>query len=186
MLVYCDGESHCWDVIAVNQSSIHQLYSYNLRERRWMTSRPKADVKVRRFLESAAVCGAAMLRLTPSEMMPSSVHTPEFRRSRRSSRVRLDVLLEVQDEKFAFAGQTLVVNLHGALIRTSAALKVGNAVTIHVHQTGKVAAGRIVFASYEDSPHYGVELQQPGDIWGLTDPSADWGNVVSDDSHTTT
>jgi hypothetical protein len=50
-----------------------------------------------------------------------------------------------------------VVNLHGALIRTAAPLQLGMPVTIHVHRTGKAAAGRVVFASYETPPHYGVE-----------------------------
>ena len=99
---------------------------------------------------------------------------PEHRRSRRSSRVKYDVLVELQGEQFAYAGETLVVNLHGALIRTSAPLELGNIVTIHVQQTGKVAPGRVVFASYENSPHYGVELNKPANIWGMTDISADW------------
>lgn len=48
-------------------------------------------------------------------------------------------------------------------------LELGNLVTIHVQQTGGVAHGRIVFASYKESPHYGVELDKPANIWGLTD-----------------
>ena len=100
--------------------------------------------------------------------------SPESRRSRRSSRMKCDVLVELQGERIAYAGETVVVNLHGALIRTSAILELGNLVTIHVQQTGKVAPGRVVFASYEKSPHYGVELDKPANIWGLTDPPADW------------
>ena len=82
--------------------------------------------------------------------------------------------VELQGERIAYAGETVVVNLHGALIRTSATLELGNIVTIHVQQTGKAAPGRVVFASYEPSRHYGVELDKPDNIWGLADAPADW------------
>ena len=104
---------------------------------------------------------------------------PDPRRSRRSSRINYDVLVELQDERVAYAGETVVVNLHGALIRTSAILQPGNLVTIHVLRTGKAAQGRIVWASYENSPHYGVELHKPSNIWGLTDAPVDWQDVLS-------
>lgn len=95
-------------------------------------------------------------------------HRQESRRSRRSSRISYDVLVELQAERFAYAGQTVVVNLHGALIRTSAPLELGTLITLHVHSTGKAAPGRIVFASYENTPpHFGVELDKPANIWGL-------------------
>ena len=61
-----------------------------------------------------------------------------------------------------------------ALIRTSAVLDQGYRVIIHVHRTGKAAPGKIVFASYDNAPHYGVELETPANIWGLTDVPADW------------
>ena len=104
---------------------------------------------------------------------------PESRRSRRSSRLSYDVLVELQGERFAYAGETAVVNLHGALIRTSANLELGTPVTIHVYRTGKAAPGRIVFASYDSSPHYGVELDQPANIWGLTDAPSDWQELLA-------
>lgn len=98
----------------------------------------------------------------------------ESRRSRRSTRINYDVIVELKGERFAYAGETSVVNLHGALISTTAPLELGTQVTIHVHQTGKAAPGRIVFASYEKPPHYGVELDKPANIWGLTDTPPDW------------
>lgn len=104
----------------------------------------------------------------------------ESRRSRRSSRITYDVLVELKDERFAWAGETVVVNVHGALIKTSAVLELGNRVTIHVHSTGKAASGRVVFASYEHSPHFGVELDKPANIWGLRDAPADWQQALND------
>lgn len=100
--------------------------------------------------------------------------TSESRRSRRSTRISYDVIVELKGERFAYAGETSVVNLHGALIRTTAPLELGTQVTIHVHRTGQAAPGRIVFASYEKPPHFGVELDKPANIWGLTDTPPDW------------
>ena len=48
--------------------------------------------------------------------------------TRRSTRIETDVLIEVQGEGFAYAGETVRVNLHGALIRTSAPLEIGTPV----------------------------------------------------------
>lgn len=98
----------------------------------------------------------------------------EAGRNRRTSRVKYDVLVELKDERFAYAGETVVVNLHGALIRSSAALDLGSPVIIHVQQTGKAAPAKVVFASYDRPPHYGVELESPDNIWGITDAPPDW------------
>ena len=89
------------------------------------------------------------------------------------------MLVELHGEQFAYAGETSVVNLHGALISTAAPLELGTQVTIHVQQTGKASPGRIVFASYEKSPHYGVELDKPANIWGLTDTPPDWQEILN-------
>jgi hypothetical protein len=106
-------------------------------------------------------------------------HSPDLRRSRRTSRVKYDVLVELQGEHFAYAGETLVVNMHGALIRTSARLELGSEVVVHVQQTGKAAPGRVVFAGYDQVAHYGVELHKPENIWGLTDSPPDWQTFVN-------
>jgi hypothetical protein len=93
---------------------------------------------------------------------------------RRSTRVQTDVLIEVQGEGFAYAGETVTVNLHGALIRTSAALAIGTLVTIHVHRTGKSAPAHIVFAGSEANSQYGIELERPSNIWGISATPEDW------------
>lgn len=91
---------------------------------------------------------------------------------RRSTRIPTDVLVEVQGEGFAYAGETITVNLHGALVRIAAPLKRGDRVTIHVHRTGKSATGAVVFASGESQ--FGIELEMPDNIWGVAIPPADW------------
>jgi hypothetical protein len=92
---------------------------------------------------------------------------------RRSTRIAADILIEVQGEKFAYAGETITVNLHGALVRIAAPLKPGDRVTVHVHQTGKSAIASIVFADYEVS-RFGIELECPDNIWGVSTPPPDW------------
>lgn len=93
--------------------------------------------------------------------------------SRRSTRIAHDVLVEVQGERFAYAGETLMVNLHGALIRIAAPLKIGDRIVLYVQNTGKSAEAHIVFAD-EDSSQFGMELEHPENIWGVIIPPEDW------------
>ena len=92
---------------------------------------------------------------------------------RRSTRIATDVLIEVEGERYASAGETVTVNLHGALVRISAPLKLGERITIHVHKTGKSATGVVVFADDQLS-QFGLELECPENIWGVDVPPSDW------------
>ena len=71
-------------------------------------------------------------------------------------------------------GETIVVNLHGALVKTSSRLEVGAAIAIHVQLTGKSADARVVFASLEHPLGFGIALDKPQNIWGISLPPADW------------
>ena len=93
--------------------------------------------------------------------------------ARRSTRIATDVLIEVQGEGFAYAGETITANLHGALIRTSAPLKLGDRITVHVQSMGKSAVATVVFADPE-SAQFGLELENPDNLWGIAVPPADW------------
>lgn len=93
--------------------------------------------------------------------------------SRRSTRIATDVLVEIQGESFAYAGQTLTVNAHGALVRIAAPLKIGDQVVLYVQSTGMSAGARVVFAD-GDSSQFGVELETPENIWGVSVPPDDW------------
>ena len=92
---------------------------------------------------------------------------------RRSTRIATDVLIEVQGDGFAYAGETIMANLHGALFRSSAPLKVGDHITIYVQSTGKSGIAVIVFADEHES-QFGLELEQPENIWGVVIPPSDW------------
>lgn len=92
---------------------------------------------------------------------------------RRSTRITTDILIEVQGEGFAYAGQTVTVNVHGALIRTSAPLKLGDQITLHVHLTGQSTIATVVFA-IEELSHFGIELDHAENIWGILATPDDW------------
>jgi len=96
---------------------------------------------------------------------------------RRSTRIPTDIRVEVKSDRFAYAGETITVNLHGALVRISAPLKVGDRVTLQVHHTGRSAPGAVVFAD-KGSSQFGVELERPENIWGVRVPPTDW-KIVS-------
>jgi hypothetical protein len=102
--------------------------------------------------------------------------TPVTHESRRSTRVRLKVVVEARgiSEPLTCEGETLVVNLHGALILTAVALRVGMKISIHVHLTGKRAPAEVVYVDPDQPRHSGIKLERPENIWGLSWPPDDW------------
>ena len=96
--------------------------------------------------------------------------------SRRSTRVRLKVRIEVLgvSEPLTCEGETFVVNLHGALILTAVALRVGMKIGIHVLLTDKRAIADVVYVDPEQPRHCGINLERPGNIWGMSLPPEDW------------
>jgi hypothetical protein len=101
---------------------------------------------------------------------------PVDREARRSTRVRLKVRIEVLgvSEPLTCEGETFVVNLHGALILTAVALRVGMKIGIHVLLTDKRAIADVVYVDPEQPRHCGINLQKPGNIWGISLPPEDW------------
>ena len=99
--------------------------------------------------------------------------------ARRSTRIATDVLVELQGEGFAYAGKTVTLNLHGALVHVLAPLKLGDRVTLHVHLTGKSAPAGVVFVD-EAASEFGIELDVTDNIWGVAMPPADWNMRTSD------
>jgi len=101
--------------------------------------------------------------------------TPERRQNlRRSTRVPIRIRIEVEATGFSCEGETIVVNLHGALVKTSSALQLGTRTSVHVQLTGKSAAARVVFASRERPLEFGIGLDEPQNIWGVSLAPADW------------
>lgn len=92
--------------------------------------------------------------------------------SRRSTRIPTHVVIEVKSDGSAHVGETIIVNLHGALVQVAASLKLGDRITIHVPHTGKSAVAVVVFVEREVS-QFGMELEHPENIWGVVAP-LDW------------
>ena len=71
-------------------------------------------------------------------------------------------------------GETIVVNLHGALILTGIELRIGMRIWIHVYLTDKRATARVVCVDSENPLQCGIELDKPQNIWGISLPPDDW------------
>jgi hypothetical protein len=101
---------------------------------------------------------------------------PIFRENRRSTRVplKIDIKVEGGSEHLTCEGETIVVNLHGALISTTIKLGVGMKISVHVFLTDKRAGARVVYVSTESPLRCGIELDRPQNIWGVFLPPDDW------------
>ena len=71
-------------------------------------------------------------------------------------------------------GETIVVNRHGALIWTSALLRLEMKIEVHVILTDKRAVAKVVYVDPERPRVCGIELGEPENIWGLSLPPHDW------------
>jgi len=73
--------------------------------------------------------------------------TLTFRELRRSTRVPLKVVIAIEGgaESRTCEGETIVVNLHGALIATEIGLRSGMRISIRVYLTDKRAAAQVVY-----------------------------------------
>lgn len=108
----------------------------------------------------------------------TDVDTPSLlpSESRRSTRVPLRVLISAQGvgEPLTCEGETLIVNIHGALILTAIAIPEGTKINIRVYITGKHSAARVVYVDPEEPRRCGIALASPQNIWGVSLPPADW------------
>jgi len=117
-------------------------------------------------------------------MYPSLVPPPEtFRESRRSTRVPLKVVITVQGPpSLECQGETIVVNLHGALILTDIGLSVGMRISIHVYLTDKRATARVVYVDPGNLLRCGIELDEPQNTWGVTLSPDNWDETADFDA----
>ena len=75
--------------------------------------------------------------------MPSEPNSRQYQR--RSTRVLLALLIEIHDSAEAFPAETIVVNLHGALISTSIPLNIGMTISVYVYLTDKRSMCKVVY-----------------------------------------
>jgi len=90
-----------------------------------------------------AKAGPFVLRIP--RLYASAMNGGPFRNSRRSTRVPVKVAIEVLrgTERMRCEGETILVNLHGALILTSQGLSAGSNISIHVQLSDKRANAEI-------------------------------------------
>jgi hypothetical protein len=108
--------------------------------------------------------------------------TPIAPDSRRSTRVALKVAIRELTISLACEGETIVVNLHGALLSTAIALSVGEQVEIQVYLTSKRADAKVVYIDPIQPLHCGIELAKPQNIWGISLPPDDWEEGALEDA----
>ena len=123
-----------------------------------------------------ALSVACFRRLYAGCILSFMVSTLTFREARRSIRVPLKVIIAIEGgaERRTFEGETIVVNLHGALIATVIGLSRGIRISIRGYLTDKRAAARVVYIDPENPLHCGIELAEPRNIWGVPLSPDDW------------
>ncbi len=118
----------------------------------------------------------AVHRLSARCILSPMPATETCHESRRSTRVPLKVVITVEGgaERRTCEGETIVVNLHGALIATANGLSSGMRISIHAYLTDKRAAARVVYIDPKNPLRCGIELDEPRNIWGVSVPPDNW------------
>jgi hypothetical protein len=99
-------------------------------------------------------------------------------RARRSSRVLVSLPLAVSGQKsdgshISGAAETILVNRHGARIRSMVPLETQMEVRVAMLAPYKWRVGQVVWADAGES-EYGIELSRPENFWGIYFPPEDW------------
>jgi hypothetical protein len=107
--------------------------------------------------------------------MPQTAGTE---RGRRSSRVLVSLALAVSGQKsdgshVSGAAETILVNRHGARIRSAVPLEPRMEVRVAMLAPYKWRVGQVVWADSRES-EYGIELHRPENFWGIYFPPEDW------------
>jgi hypothetical protein len=107
-----------------------------------------------------------------------------FGDSRRSTRVPLKVVIALEDDNLGGTceAETIVVNVHGALIATAIGLRTGMRISVYVYLTDKRAGARVVYIDSKNPLHCGIELDKPRNIWGVPLPPDNWEQTAASGS----
>ena len=88
--------------------------------------------------------------------------------------LRVVISVEGGNEERTCEGETIIVNLHGALLTTAIPLVQETKISIQVYLTGKRAGARVAYIDPSNSLRCGIELDRPQNIWGVPLPPPDW------------
>src|SRR6185369_2359266 len=99
-------------------------------------------------------------------------------RGRRSSRVLISLALAISGQKsdeshVSGAAETILVNRHGAKIRSAVPLEPKMEVHVVMLAPYKWRVGQVVWADSGER-EYGIELYRPENFWGIYFPPEDW------------
>ena len=103
-------------------------------------------------------------------------------RGRRSSRVLVSLALAVSGQKsdgshVSGAAETILVNRHGAKIRSAVPLEPKMEVRVAMLAPYKWRVGHVVWADSGER-EYGIELYRPENFWGLEACPEDWIQIL--------
>ena len=108
------------------------------------------------------------------------IHTPKTpRRSTRLS-VEIPIIVTSMDRRHPFSAQciAIVVSPQGCGFRTSQAFPLETPILVGELPDGATATGRVAsclpLGNDGKSFLIGVALYNPGNVWGITNPPADW------------
>jgi len=101
-----------------------------------------------------------------------------FEQARRSSRVLVTLPLAVSGQRndgshISGAAETILVNKHGAKIRSAVALEPSMEVRVAMLAPYKWRLAQVVWADVQQN-EYGIQLDRPENFWGVYFPPEDW------------
>ena len=142
--------------------------------------------RVRGFCSRLAWLGVIYVYLARSSIFSTSPNATSLQdmtqlsseRARRSSRVLVNLPLAVSGQKsdgshVSGAAETILVNRHGARIRSSVLLEPEMEVRVAMLAPYKWRVGQVVWADSGEK-EYGIELNRPENFWGIYFPPEDW------------
>jgi hypothetical protein len=88
--------------------------------------------------------------------------------------MKVQIEAQAVTEPLNCEGETIVVNLHGALISTAVPLRVGMKIEICVVLTDKRALAHVAYVDPDRPRLCGIGLDKPANIWGVSLPPEDW------------
>ena len=103
----------------------------------------------------------------------------DFRRGTRISRRISVVLVSIDDgPHFSDAGITLLINPQGCALRAGQPIEIGRAVRLEGLPINYLVTARVAncisFGKHVKFWVIGLALDEPGNVWGVEDPPADW------------
>src|SRR5437016_10146290 len=101
-----------------------------------------------------------------------------FEQPRRSSRVLVTLPLAVSGQRgdgshISGAAETILVNKHGAKIRSAVTLEPSMEVRVALLAPYKWRLAQVVWADAQQN-EYGIQLDRPENFWGVYFPPEDW------------